>query len=319
VSPITTVIIAGIVGLLGTILGGILNLRVERKKQQGLLILEGIKTGDTRRAATNLLFFSEAGLINLSHEQIGKLREEAGDSTIPVLPRPHAAPDKIDFSPSAALTPEVKQKLSEVLAAFQEYSKKIGFKISKDKVDIKVTSQTDVETGAAYEGQIAYYDQLDKSIVVASEYADDANTVLRQYAHHLLTTSNKTISNRDGYTAIESGLASYFPCNFTQNPAIGDLNLVNDRKFSEISLDDWASVQRDGSEIWGGAFWDIDQLLGHEMANQLLYSTWVNLKVPAGRKNPYTSFAKSMLDNLDEATNFKPELEEIFERRGLAL
>lgn len=322
VSPVTTAILAGTVGLLGTILGGILNIQVERQKQEGSMILEGIKTGDTKAAARNLLFFSEAGLIHLSKEQIEKLKPEAGESTIPVLPRPNAGPERINFTSSAALTPEVKESLSNILTLFQKYSKNIGFEISGDKVAVTITPGLD---------PIAYYEPSEKSITVGSEYADDSNIVLRQYAHHLLMSSNNSIPNDNSYYAIESGLASYFPCSFSNHPIIGDKsgaaskglyspeNLVNNRRFSEISLKDWASVQTDGSEVWGGAFWEIHQLLGQEMADKLVYSTWVNLKASTNGGNPYVYFVKMLqeTDNSIESGKHIPEIQEIFRRRGL--
>jgi hypothetical protein len=322
VSPVTTAILAGTVGLVATILGGILNLRVERQKQEGSMILEGIKTGDTKAASRNLLFFSEAGLIHLSKEQIEKLKKEAGESTIPVLPRPNAGPERINFTSSAALTPEVKENLSKILSSFQKYSKTIGFQISDDKVAVTITPGLD---------PIAYYEPSEKSITVGSEYADDSNTVLRQYAHHLLMSSNNSIPNDNGYYAIESGLASYFPCSFSNHPIIGDKSgaaskgldspqkLVNNRKFSEISLKDWASVQTDGSEVWGGAFWEIHELLGQEMADKLLYSTWVNLKASTNEGRAYPYFVRMLqdADNTIEGGKHVAEIQGVLKRRGL--
>ena len=68
ISPLTTAIIAAIVGLFGTLVGGVLNIHVERQKQEGSLILEGIKTGEKQAAARNPLFFAEARLIHLSEK-----------------------------------------------------------------------------------------------------------------------------------------------------------------------------------------------------------------------------------------------------------
>jgi len=48
-TPIATAVAAGLVGLLGTLWNGYQNLNIERKKQEGTLILEAIKTGTGQR------------------------------------------------------------------------------------------------------------------------------------------------------------------------------------------------------------------------------------------------------------------------------
>jgi len=80
----------------------------------------------------------------------------------------------------------------------------------------------------------------------------DQVSVLRQFAHELLAPSGTPSWD---YFAIESGLASYFPCSFTDHPMVGDKasdagkailppqDLRKRRKFAEIQLSKWDSVQ----------------------------------------------------------------------------
>src|SRR5262249_7350416 len=146
------------------------------------------------------------------------------------------------------------------------------FKIENDKITVTI-----IPGLVANDDYTSYYDAVNKSVVVASEFADDENLVLRQYAHHLLFKANNTFVDQEqhpwGYDAIESGLASYFPCSFSNHEWLGDkatakakaiegpYNLKNNRKLNEIKIDDWVSVQLDGNEIWGGVFWEIRQSL----------------------------------------------------------
>jgi hypothetical protein len=338
VSPVTTVIIAALAGLLGTLFAGILNLQVEKRKQEGALILEGIRTGDTKAAARNLLFLSEAGLIHLSRDQVTNLRSAIKDtSTLPVLPPTNVAPERVSFTPSSALTPDLKAKLQDVITKFQNYSNNLGFRMEGGEIDVTVVPGFETGGGATYKGQIAYYDDQKpkKAVVVASEFANDENIVLRQYAHHLLTRRNMLFVDPNTYPreygAIESGLATYFPCSFGDHPMLGDTiteaakrifksqDLESVRSFNEIDLEDWKSVQLDGSEVWGGAFWQIRKTLGKDMADKILLTAWTNLK--PSRDDPYANFTNTLLEadrNIAGGQHVN-EIKEILRGRGLTL
>jgi hypothetical protein len=92
------------------------------------------------------------------------------------------------------------------------------------------------------------------------------------------------------------------------------------RKFVEIRLDDWSSVQNDGSEVWGGALWEIRQLLGPETADRLIANTWQAFP-PKKEGNANVSFRKKLLTNSRsiEGGRYKEQVREIFQRRGLRL
>jgi hypothetical protein len=80
VTPIVVALLGGIIGLLA-------NYSLEDKKQQGSLILEAIKTGDTKAAAVNLIFLSNTKLITLNETQQSNLKEIAGPNPLPSLPQ----------------------------------------------------------------------------------------------------------------------------------------------------------------------------------------------------------------------------------------
>jgi hypothetical protein len=98
-SPVTTTILAGIIGLLGTGVGAMtqgwsnrtlerdkfeFNKQIEREKNKANLILKAVETGDPEDAKTNLLFLVKAGLIQDPDGLISKLANDP--ATVPVLP-----------------------------------------------------------------------------------------------------------------------------------------------------------------------------------------------------------------------------------------
>ena len=229
-----------------------------------------------------------------------------------------------NFVPSSALTPELKQTLETSLQNFKEYLVRLGFEVSSDPISVNISPGTMVDNQG-----VALWDPATHSILVASAFASDEVSVLRQFAHNNLLAARELPSW--DYYAIESGLASYFPCSFTDHPVAGDrasdagkallppVDLRQRRKFSEIRLRDWNSVQNDGSGVWGGALWEIREVLGRGIADQLIAKTWQGFRF--GKGEPYLSFANTLLANSHSIDNGKhtEQLKKIFRNRGLRI
>ncbi len=327
ISPLTAAIIAGLVGLLGTMLGGILNIQVERQKQEGSLILEGIKTGDTKAAARNLLFFSEAGLIHLSKSQVDKLKAEAGTSTLPVLPPTNAAPERINFMPSAVLNEDIKKTLESVLTSYQAYMQKLGYKPKGNEVAVAIKPLSEMLDIPAY------YDSDKNTMFIAAPYVNDTDLALREYMHRVLYPAwfSDKYSDKLEYVSIEWGLATYYPCSFKNNPVFGNisasidksvkaLNLINNGKFTRMRPDDYQWVD-ETQEVWGAAFWEIRQLVGQDVGDKLLFSSWNSITESDVQLNDPKSFVRKILemDQSTESGRHSNEIRAIFVRRGLAL
>jgi hypothetical protein len=325
---INTAIIAGLAGLLGTILSGVLNLRVERKKQEGNLILEAQKTGDTTTAARNILFLSEAGLIRLSQKQIEVLDHARGSSTLPVLPQSGSL-EKFTAVPSPDLTPELNAFYVTLLRSFQNYLRRSGFPI-KEGTEIKFH----VEPGdiVKIDNQLFYsvYVPTENTMHVASKYAVDTDLVLHEYMRHVLSATDEGAPNAAenikwwAYNAVQSGLAVYYPCSFAERPVFSSTpeistNLQNESKFNEPPLDQ-NSADAEGGTVWGGAFWELRQLLGESKADKLLSSAWISWHPSDPESNVRADFAR-MLIEVHEAADGKnrAEIRAVFERRGLKL
>lgn len=100
-TPLGAAILAGLVGLFGTVLNGYqnnlietkkyeANQKLERQKLEGNLILDAIKTAGNggekeKQTAANLLFLAESGLITIPDEKLKVIRDKAGDA-LPSLP-----------------------------------------------------------------------------------------------------------------------------------------------------------------------------------------------------------------------------------------
>jgi hypothetical protein len=227
------------------------------------------------------------------------------------------------FVPSSTLTPELKTELESSLTSFRSYMGKLGFSVGARPVSVEIAP------GVAYKGFVASWNPATASIVVASAFARDKVSVLRQLAHQSLHT---TSIQSPEYLAIESGLATYFPCSFLNHPKLGDQasapgqnvfrpqDLLNSRRFSEIQLEQFVSVQNDGSEIWGAAFWQVRDLLGQEDADRLLAKTW---QAFGPRDSPTASFYASFVESLVENSKGVGDgsqveaVRAIFVRRGI--
>ncbi len=227
------------------------------------------------------------------------------------------------FVPSSALTPELQRALETSLQNFKAYLVKLGFAVPPETISVKVSPGTTIDNQG-----VALWEGTTHSILVASAFASDETSVLRQFAHNVLTLHELPASD---YYAIESRLASYFPCSFTDHPMVGDRasdagksllppeDLRNHRKFAEIRLRDWNSVQNDGSEVWGGALWQIRDVLGRETADLLIAITWQAFH--QGGAEAYTSFANSLLANSQSVDSGKhtDQIRRIFKERGLRI
>lgn len=100
-TPVGAAVIAGMLGLFGTVWNGyqsnlietnkqIANEKLERQKLESTLVLDAIKTAGAgeekeRQTAANLLFLANAGFLTLPPDKLGIIKEKAGD-LLPSLP-----------------------------------------------------------------------------------------------------------------------------------------------------------------------------------------------------------------------------------------
>jgi hypothetical protein len=234
--------------------------------------------------------------------------------------------EKVGFTSSSKLTPKIKRQLESAFYKFQTYLQQLGFQPKGGTVDIDVPEKM-IEPGA-----LAYYDSDSHRMVIDRKYASDPDLLYREYMHHVLYSGDLPEDAKGTlwpYYAIESGLATYFACSFNNNPrsaektaslAGGDFkiwDLSTERKFSEIQPN-VGSAMTDGTEIWGGAFWEIRQLLGQTAADRLLFKTWFAVRPGDVRKDRGASFVKKLLElnQTEERGKHADQIRAVFEKRG---
>jgi hypothetical protein len=286
--------------------------------QLALTILQNPDTSkvppEIREWAVDLL--NENSPTKLNPQAIKNLK--SGSVTLP----------SFSFVPSSALTPALKQTLERSLEDFKKYLANLGFTVPSETISVDISPGTVIESGG--NRGVAFWEPKTHSILVASAFASDKASVLRQFAHELLAPAGTPPWD---YFAIESGVASYFPCSFTNHPMVGDeasdagksilppQDLRKHRGVSEIQLSQWESVQNDGSEIWGGALWQVRQLLGPERADRLIADTWRAFSFEETKEKAYVSFVNHLLTNSAsiEDGKYTAKIRVVFEQRGVRL
>jgi hypothetical protein len=270
---------------------------LERAKSESTRILEMIKTGDTEKAAGNLDFLLQAGLVSDPKlvERVTRYLASRTPGKGPALPSPSSA---FDFERTELLTTTTYTALQSLLDDYLKYVSRIGFPPNPRRVTIKVEKKA---VGDSY--------YLDGKIVMSARLADDPSVPLREYNHHILTTGKPDELWAGQYAAVESALADYFACSYLNNPKLGEKAaktfdppapyirlLANNKKFTEFkALKDPVQFPYEGAEIWGGAFWAIRQELGKETADSILASAWLTLPWPSREEDWAPGFTRAIL------------------------
>jgi hypothetical protein len=233
--------------------------------------------------------------------------------------------EKIAFEPSRALTPDLEKRLTALLASFQVYMQRTGF---TSKGGVKVLLQDEAQS----HGAIAYYDPAQNCMFVQAAYASDSDAVFRQYAHHVLLAHQDQAMQSHAYASIESGLAFYYPCSFNNNskfgaesariagvsvgrPYIADLasQLSFDKAYEQMH-------PTQAGEVWGGALWELRDLLGKERADTMLFRAWTALKSDEMQGDDGKMFVRSILRQETELSlpaDTASQIQSIFARRGV--
>lgn len=268
---------------------------LERSKAESTRILEMIKTGEPERAAANLEFLLQSGLISdpALSSNIEAFLKKRQPGTGPSLPSPSG---RLAFEKSELLTESMQQRLQNTLDGYFDYLDRIGFA----KLGAAVTVSIE-----AMDSPNAYY--ANNRIVIDRRMAEDPSVALREYNHHILTAT-KNSDWLGQYAALESGLADYFACSFLNNPNMGEKSarlfdpknpfirsLKNRRTYADLPKARGWGVPQEGGEVWGGLFWDIRERLGTSDADTLLASTWLSFTVPSNDNQIPPEFIKALL------------------------
>jgi hypothetical protein len=167
---------------------------------------------------------------------------------------------------------------------------------------------------------------------------DDESILLHEYAHHILYSSlafdalNGNPAWKFSAVPIEFGLADYFVASFRNQPVIGALAAQQTPGLAlPVKLENKASITAtqlgdnfDGALVyrlepaWGGAFWELRQALGQNIADKSLYEAWRTLG-DQDQARVVHSFIANVAAQLSAASG-KPAvktLRDILARRGV--
>jgi len=252
------------------------SLRIEESRSEAGRILEMIKTGEPDKAAGNLKFLIDTGLINNEERvaQIQRYLSTRQPGTGPFLP---AADGRYTFEQSEGLTKPLAETLEKSLNDFIAYLDRLGLKREAEKVSIKVV------TGDA--ALYPYYHPDEKVIMINQLIVGDVDVPRRAYSHHVLLAGHgKTIP--PNLQALEYGLAWYLPCSFADRPIFGEfmgramklgrpIGDISQRfDFKPLTSGNKHRYDFEGGEAWASLFWEIRTRLGQQVADALVIQAW---------------------------------------------
>jgi len=262
------------------------SLRIEESRSEAGRILEMIKTGEPDKAAGNLKFLIDTGLISNEQRvaQIQRYLSTRQPGTGPFLPAADGR-GRYTFQESKGLTKPVAETLEKSLNDFIAYLDRLGLKREAEKVSIKVVKGND----ALY----PYYQTDEKVIVINQLIAGDVDAPRRAYSHHvLLAGRGKTIG--PNLNALEYGLAWYLPCSFADRPIYGEFmaramkldrpigDLSQRLNFKPFTSGDEFGFLFEGGAAWATLFWEIRTRLGQQVADAVVIQAWQKTSASSG-------------------------------------
>jgi hypothetical protein len=299
--------------------------QVEETKAEAARILEIIKTGDPDRAASNLEFLLELGLIS-EPNRARKLNATLKNRIPGLGPSLPSTTQSVGLEPTEFLTKSLRESLQGLFERYVAYAAKIGFPKPAEPISLRITN---MQSGTPENA--SYYDLHENSIVVHPQVAADPSVMLNVYNHYVLALGATGRAAPTGpHPTITVALSDYFAADYLDNPRIGEVtakvakrqdpflrNLANERKFTQsVSL-----PPESRAEIWGGAFWQMREVLGRRKVDPVLVEAWHKTVWPETENAQVGAFLESMMwsaqDNL--TTMDLDQLVEIFRRREFPL
>jgi hypothetical protein len=297
------------------------SLRIEESRSEAGRILEMIKTGEPDKAASNLKFLVDTGLIS-NKERVAQIQgylSTRQPGTGPFLP---AADARYTFEQSEGLTKPLAETLEKSLNDFIAYLDRLGLKREQEKISIDIVKGDD----ALY----PYYDPSKTALVINQLIVGDHDVPRRAYTHHVLKAGHG-VTVGPNLNALVSGLAWYLPCSFADRPIYGEFMgraMKLDRPIGDISQRfDYKPFKRDearylyvGGEAWASLFWEIRTRLGQQVADALVIQAWQKTSASSGEATDCSfanRFDQELLENVPEEA--RSVISTILKDRGFPL
>jgi hypothetical protein len=293
--------VAGIFNAVVALINGQQELSLERERSQAQRladsrkaeadrILEMIKTGNPDAAAQNLQFLIDSGLIAdaETRKNVAAFLAKRTPGAGPSLP---AANSRYAFESSQSVPDTDLGRLKQGLDAYIAYLDNAGFRQHTEQVQIHLV---DVKQNKAKRWQAefnAYYAGAE-GIVIDSRLANDVDPLLREYTHHILLQMGGVPFDRMD-RAIESGMADYFVCSYSNRTEIGLKSaevlheegalppdrgylrtIRSDQTYADLARMDESRMNYEGAQIWSSLLWQIRGALGQQKADRIAFETW---------------------------------------------
>ncbi len=244
-------------------------------------------------------------------QQVASRLEQAGERVESLAERVERV-ERLSFTPTVGQ--ELSHTLEDVVSRFHDRLVDAGLQDAGPAPSVRIDHSIDT----------AWYDGKAREIVLGPRLADDPDVTLREYTHHLLLFGRDYKNLVEAAQALESGLADFFPCSFTGDPALGRKvakalntgqawirNLANDRAMPTPSRAPF--VAQAAGEVWGAALWDLRSSVGPELADHAALMAWQTVDLN-DRDNVGQQFVSALIATLPDRHT---EARCIFERRGL--
>ena len=248
--------------------------RIEESRSEADRILEMIKTGEPDKAASNLQFLIDTGLITerARVQQIQSYLAQRTPGTGPFLP----SSGRYEIIPSGAVNKSVTASLETTLNDFIRYLDRLGLRGASERVSIEV-----VEGPHAL--SLAYYTPDPPKIVLNKALVGDIDPPRRTYVLHFLSTGRAG----PNLETLKSGLAWYFPCSFAGRSLFGEEtarvlklddrrgigDLAETQKYEGASGSDWSPYVK--GAMWGSMLWKVRSTLGQKIADDITVQAWL--------------------------------------------
>ena len=206
--------------------------------------------------------------------------------------------DRLAFTPSKDLSPELQKTLQKQLIAYINYLELIGFVGLETKINICLFSEKNykicnVPSNAATTPN-AFYDGTNMSVHV--KLSTIPSVIFHEYTHHALRLSSKF---GVFYSEIDEALADYFAASYLNDPKIGEgyfkfggvsssgaqsylRNLDNTLKYDEKSDDRLANAN-----VWSGVMWKCRSGLGQSVMDEVAAKAWRGLAADSRRPKDF--------------------------------
>jgi len=307
-----TAALAGIGNIVLAYVNGKFQREAEQRKSEGALVLEMIKTSSPDKAAENLAFLADSGLLT-QEEQVQRIRiflKQRKPGQGPALPAP--GNDRIAIESSDNLPATTLKSLADEILRYSRYLEGMGFPDLNHRVRLVPFSKEGplpVEAGnddaqAIKDGWLSFYKH--GLLFVRMDVIDHPYFPLREYTHYAL---EQALGGVTRVNEVESGLADYLSLSFLELPDLAQATSYSylpslESDSSRLKRDmpyreDDPSYVQDAGHVWAAAFWHCQKDIGRPLMANILLRAWTNTFQERGDRELLDKFHVAVVNSAE--------------------